>query len=439
MPKWCGIYISYSWIGCFKQENHMILKKKYTIFKILALSIISVFLAGCFETMKKTYDEGAAATSSVIESTKKLFGGKDNEELKQVESEQQAQSKPQQKTPVKQGQASKPVVKKKTSQQLKNEAKEAQYEHVTYKSPAPDVIHSYTFRAYKGLYIAPVALPDHPGIKIKYHDLLSIKDAKHTLNKERLKNKFDGNTLMSKKDSPYEWVDGAWWNMINNMARSTRTYKACEKDICTQEMINKSARDKRSCSRVCSKQKTGWHRQDKTVFEKRRSFNKYIDNELDKVILLAQQAKHEVYIKGNARLTSYQFDLGGFLINGIDFRNPLAIQGSLANADQKKKKNPIFKSRRFGSGKNVKYGVLYKMSQSKAEKFIEELSTKAKNNKQVWYVYKVRLKPHKSSYIQKTKTYRVDGMFYDYDILSRKMEFYYDEDLKQKAFEMPMK
>ena len=415
----------------------MLIFNKYKSVKLLALSVFTLALSGCLETMKEKYTEGVAATSSVVNSTKKLLDGNDNNtQQTQAKPQQQVQAKPQQQEPAKSASVSKPIVKK-TSQQLKNEAKEAQFEHVTYKSPAPDVVVSYTFRSYKGLYIGPAALLDHPGKKINYHDLLSVKDAKHQLNKAKLKKMYNGKGVNAK--GPADWLELSWYEMINKLASTTRTYAACKKEVCTEEMVGKKAWDRNSCIKTCSRQTAGWNQFGKSVFENRRSFNNYIDNELDKVFKLAQQAKHEVYIKGRARVTSYQFDLGGFLVKRIHLLNPVGIRGPTSQWDKTKTKLPIFEPKRYGQSPNIKSGILYKMSPAKAEKFTAALNSKAKNNKEVWYVYKVRLRPHKMSYIEKTKMYRVNAMAYDYDVLSSKMEFFYDEALKDKAFELPMK
>jgi len=409
---------------------------KQTNYKLLTFVIFPLVLSGCLASLSKQYEDGKAATISVIKTTNDIFdensGGTNNK---------QTNSTPQQQTAAQ----NKPIQAKKNNSTgqipSKNKGKKnPNYSYITLKSPAPESLASVEYRAYKGKYLkAPSRLIP----TISYHQLLSMNDAKKSLNKEKIKKKFNGKGFNSMTMA--DIVDQSWFAFLSNVGPKTLTYSSYKKYMCNDEMLKttlNSSTTVNQCEEAYSKSngrsgRVSFVGGKGSVFDKKRALNGYLDNEVDKLLKLASKASHEIYVQGRLRVSSYQFEHGGFILQAI---YPINFNSGhkQTTRDALWEKYPIFKSKRYGSFKKggAGSGQLYKMSESKAEKFSEKLK---KSNRQLYYVYKVRLKPTKESYHYKTRVYNVNKMKYDYDILSSEFEFFFDEAMTNKAFDLPVR
>lgn len=396
----------------------MLNRKKTILLKVLVLPVLTLSLTGCFETMKEKYNEGAAATSSVVNTTKKLFGGNSNSQQAQKPASQQS------------AQAGNRPIKKphKTSLQLKREEEEAKFSHITFESPEPNSIKSVKFRSYKGLFLSDI--PNYSGKEQvpSYYEFISLKHAASQLNKEKVKKGYNGKRFVAK--SPAQWREKAWFEMLTQVAGKALAFDKYKEYMCITDrevLLN-------SCKGSYMQGKGHWVITG-TVFQKRKAFGNFVDNEADKILEMAKNASDEIYLSGEARVSPYQFDAGGFIIKNIrpKFFYPPGGDG-LDNV----KNLPIFTAQRFGSGKPHTQiaGKLLKMDASKAESYTKTLK---QYNNQLYYVYKVKVNVHKQSYIEKSKALRVNAMKFTHDVLSNKMEFFYDRALTKKAFDMPIR
>lgn len=378
--------------------------------RLMLVLSITTSLAGCLSSLKKTYEESEEATKLVYESTKSLFDDKNNN----TPQAKQSTSK------VKTSKQTKAVKQKKSPGQIQQETLEAKYEHITLESPAPESIKSVRYRSHKGFYISELPKIFRGENRVPYYQLLALKDAKPQFNAAKLKKLYDGKSGVKMK-SDADLKENYWYLFLTRMAPKVLTYPRYDEYMCKSD---ERPVPKQSCYGNYDMAKGHWSITG-TVFEKKRAFNNFIDNEMDKLFELAALAKHTVYLKGSARVSTYQFEDGGFIVTRI---RPLMISPN----NKEVAKLSIFSSKKYSK---TLHGKLLKMNEGEAEKFSRKLKA---NNNSLYYIYKVQLKVGPQSYIYKTRTYNVGAMKYGYDVLSKKMEFYFDDALTKKAFELPI-
>ena len=206
----------------------------YRLIKIIILLGFAITLGGCLETLKQKYNEGAAATKSLVDSTQDLISNSGNTSKSPQNQKTQSTTSNSQ---VASSSGSTSATRQKTSYELEGEAVEAKYDHITFKSPNPDIISSATYRSYNGYYVEPVKAwnRDIEEYLKPYYQLLMLKDNYKKFDKQRLKKIFDGN--YSSGRSARAWDDAFMIEFITDFAIKTRAFKACEKELCTPDLI----------------------------------------------------------------------------------------------------------------------------------------------------------------------------------------------------------
>ncbi len=166
-------------------------------------------------------------------------------------------------------------------------------------------------------------------------------------------------------------------------------------------------------------------------FAQLRAWQAYLNTEAPKILEWAGQLdEQEAYIVGTAYINEYDFNYEGFVIR-VDAVEPKATRSTLITYPKIRDKDSFF-ARTEVNG-NTLGGKLISMDPAKAEKLIERLESSDPRSREVYYVYKASIRlvnPEDTS-----KIYWGDPPKFIQEPSSNVVEFFLDEELKQKLFE----
>ena len=167
-------------------------------------------------------------------------------------------------------------------------------------------------------------------------------------------------------------------------------------------------------------------------FKEMKAFQAFMDNDAQTFLdWSASIILEQAYMVGKVSLGEYDFNAGGFLLKGL---SPIQAAGGVTIEYAVDQEESIFKPNYTAPGQSYQKGILVKMDPEKAETFIKELQAKG-NSRQLFYVYKVKLSTKLDQQAYDNTNYHLMIKFYQQP-LSRTIEFYYDDALTDKLFEI---
>ena len=167
-------------------------------------------------------------------------------------------------------------------------------------------------------------------------------------------------------------------------------------------------------------------------FKEMKAFQAFIDNDAQTFFdWSASIVLEQAYMVGKVSLGEYDFNAGGFLLKGL---SPVQAAGGVTIEYAVDQEESIFKPNYTAPGQSYQKGILIKMDPEKAEAFIKELQAKG-NSRQIFYGYRVKLTTQFDKVEHTNTNYHLMIKFYQQP-LSRTIEFYYDDALTDKLFEV---
>ncbi|MGI9547553.1 MAG: hypothetical protein ACR2MM_09975 [Flavobacteriaceae bacterium] len=166
-------------------------------------------------------------------------------------------------------------------------------------------------------------------------------------------------------------------------------------------------------------------------FARLRAWQAYVKTEVPKMQKWASQINvKEAYIVGTTYIRDYDFNHEGFIIR-VDAVQPKALKSSLLSYRLISDKESLFARSQVNG--NFLIGKLIKMSPEKAEKLVETMEAHNPRNREVYYVYKASIGFGTPDGPQGAYGSAPTQLFQE--PASPIVEFFLDEQLKQKLFE----